>query len=155
MPDDILKLVKANGGVVMVNFFSGFVFPEGARATKRMFDVGRELEKKYPNDDAKYQEAIREWRKQNDYPAGTVSDVVDHIDHIVKIAGIDHIGIGGDYDGIGRTPTQLEDVSCYPYLTQEMLNRGYSPKDVRKVLGGNILRVLRDAEGVAQDSSIR
>ncbi len=153
IPDDVLKLLKANNGVAMVNFFSGFVVPEGARAMKRMFDVGRDLKAKYPDDEPKYKEAMRAWQKQNDYPAGTVHDVVDHIEHVIKIAGIDHVGIGSDYDGISRLPKQLEDVSCYPAITQELLNRGYKKDDILKILGGNILRVFGDAEKVAAGMS--
>jgi membrane dipeptidase len=83
-------------------------------------------------------------------PSGTVQDLVNHIDHIVKVAGIDHVGLGSDYDGVDQVPAQLEDVSSYPVITQELLNRGYSDADIRKVLGGNILRVLREAEKVAR-----
>jgi membrane dipeptidase len=75
--------------------------------------------------------------------------VVDHIDHIAKVAGIDHVGLGSDFDGIGTVPQQLEDVSCYPNITQELLNRGYDESAIKKVLGGNILRVLKRAEAVA------
>ena len=148
VPDDVLKLLKANGGVVMVNFYSGFVVPEGARAMKKMFDVGRELRKKYPKAD-EFDIAMKAWQKDNDYPAGTVHDVADHIDRIVKVAGIDHVGIGSDYDGINRCPNQLEDVSCYPNLTQALLDRGYKKADILKVLGGNVLRVFAAAETVA------
>jgi membrane dipeptidase len=153
VPDDVLPLVKANNGVVMVNFFSGFVMPEGARAMKLMFDVGRDLRKKFPDDDAKYQEAMREWSRANDYPAGTAHIVVDHIEHIIKLAGIDHVGLGSDYDGISRLPAQLEDVSCYPVLTQELLNRGYKKADIHKILGGNLIRVMRDVEKVSKELS--
>ncbi len=82
-------------------------------------------------------------------PRGTVGDVADHIDHIVKVAGIDHVGIGSDFDGITSWPVGLEDVSCYPRLTEELLRRGYSEADVHKVLGGNILRAFREAGRVA------
>ncbi len=82
-------------------------------------------------------------------PRGTVADVADHIDHIVKIAGIDHAGIGSDFDGITRWPVGLEDVSCYPRLTDELLRRGYSETDIHKILGGNVLRALRQAGEVA------
>ena len=146
VPDDVLKLVKANGGVVMVNFYSGFVVPEGARAMQKMFDVGRELKKKFPDDESKYREAMRAWQKENPYPTGTVHTVVDHIEHIIKVAGIDHVGLGSDYDGITKLPTQLEDVSTYPVITQEMLNRGYKPAEIKKLLGENLMRAFRDAE---------
>jgi len=78
--------------------------------------------------------------------------VVDHIEHIIKVAGIDHVGLGSDYDGITTVPKQLEDVSCYPYITQELLNRGYSREDILKVLGGNLLRVFRQVEQVARQN---
>jgi membrane dipeptidase len=149
VPDDVLRLVKANNGVVMINFYSGFVVPEGARAMSKMFDVVRDLRKKYPEGDPQFREAIRAWLKENDYPAGTVHTVVDHIEHVIKVAGIDHVGLGSDYDGITKVPDQLGDVSCYPYITQELLNRGYKKDDILKILGGNVLRVLRDAEKVA------
>lgn len=149
VPDDVLKLVKANNGVVMINFYSGFVVPEGARAMSKMFDVVRDLRKKYPDEGPPFREAIRAWLKENEYPAGTVHTVVDHIEHVIKTAGVDHVGLGSDYDGITKVPEQLHDVSCYPYITQELLNRGYKRADVVKVLGGNVLRVFRDAEQVA------
>ncbi len=150
VPDDVLKLVKENNGVVMVNFFSGFIVPEGARAMRKMFDVSRELKKKYP-DEAQYEEAIRQWARENDYPAGTVHTIVDHIEQIVKVAGIDHVGLGSDYDGITRVPAQMDDVSCYPFITQEMLNRGYKKDAILKILGGNLMRVFRDAERVSRE----
>ncbi len=149
VPDDVLRLVAKNGGVVMVNFYSGFITPEGAKAMKAMFEVGRDLHKKYPND-RDYQEAWRQWRGEHPFPRGSVHDVVDHIEHIITVAGIDHVGLGSDYDGIGSTPRQLEDVACYPYITQELLNRGHARADIHKVLGANLLRVLRAAEVVAQ-----
>jgi len=150
VPDDVLKLVKANGGVVMVNFFSGFVTPEGARAMKKMFEMGRELKKKYP-DEAKYREAYRAWVKDNDYPPGDIHQIVDHIDHIVKIAGIDHVGIGSDFDGVPKLPKQMDDVSCYPKLTQIMLDRGYTKEQIHKVLGGNLMRAFAEAEKVSRE----
>jgi membrane dipeptidase len=85
-------------------------------------------------------------------PVGSVHDVVDHIEHIVKTAGIDHVGLGSDYDGIGTVPQQLEDVSCYPYITQELLNRGYGREAIHKILGGNLLRAMRETEEVAKNA---
>ena len=150
VPDDVLKLVKDNGGVVMINFYSGFLVPEGARVMKKMFEVGRELRKKFP-DEEQYKEAIREYVKANDYPAGTVHTIVDHIERVVKIAGIDHVGIGSDFDGVPKLPAQMDDVSCYPYITQELLNRGYKPDDIRKILGENLMRAFRGAEKVSRE----
>ncbi len=149
VPDDVLRLVRDNGGVVMVNFYSGFLVPEGARATRRMFEMLRELQKKYPNDEDRVREAFRQWTRENDYPAGDVHTIVDHIDHIVRVAGIDHVGLGSDFDGVSKLPEQMQDVSCYPYLTQALLDRGYKPEEIHKILGGNLMRVFAQAEAVA------
>lgn len=150
VPDDVLRLVRDNGGVVMVNFFSGFVVPRSAEIMAQMFDKLRELRAAYP-DEAEFQRQRRRWEAANPYPAGTIHDVVDHIEHIARVAGVDHVGLGSDYDGITKVPQQLEDVSTYPLITQELLNRGWQPADIHKVLSGNILRVLRRAEEVAQE----
>jgi membrane dipeptidase len=149
VPDDILRQVRDNGGVVMVNFFPGFVVPRSAEIMAQMFDKLRELRAAYP-DEAEFQRQRRRWEAANPYPAGTIHDVVDHIEHIAKVAGVDHVGLGSDFDGIPKVPQQLEDVSTYPLITQALLNRGWQPADIHKVLSGNILRVLRRAEEVAQ-----
>jgi membrane dipeptidase len=148
VPDDILKMVKANGGVVMVNFFPGFITPEGARANKEMFEAHRKLREEI-KDEKELELAWNLWKKEHPTPRGSVHTVVDHIEHIIKVAGIDHVGLGSDFDGIPSTPVQLEDVSCYPYITQELLNRGYKKEQILKVLGGNLLRVFREAEKAA------
>jgi len=150
VPDDVLRLTAENGGVVMVNFFSGFVEPESARRMAKMFDVSRELRKQYPKE-ADYQAARKRWRAKNPMLPGTIHDVVDHIDHIVRVAGIDHVGIGSDYDGVSMLPDQLEDVSTYPLITQELLNRGYREADIHKILSGNVLRAFGEAERVARE----
>ncbi len=148
VPDDVLRLVAKNGGVVMVNFYSGFITPEGARASREMFRVYRELKARYPNE-KDLQTAMGQWVKEHPVPRGSVHNVVDHIEHIIKVAGVDHVGLGSDFDGINTVPYQLEDVSCYPNITQELLNRGYSKDDILKILGGNLLRAFRAAERVA------
>ncbi|MBC7853910.1 MAG: dipeptidase [Pirellulaceae bacterium] len=148
VPDDILKLVKENDGVVMVNFFPGFIVPKSAELMAKMFDVSRELRKQFP-DPKDYDRERRKYELAHPYPAGDIHDVVDHIDHIAKVAGIDHVGIGSDYDGITKVPVQLEDVSTYPLITQELLNRGYKAEDIGKIMSGNILRVMKKAEAVA------
>ena len=149
VPDDVLKQVAKNGGVIMVNFFSGFITQEGARALKDIGPKFRELKKQYP-DEKEFRIAYAQWKKEHPMPRGSIHDVVDHIEHIAKVAGVDHVGIGSDYDGIGSTPRQLEDVSTYPYITQELLNRGHSREAIHKVLGGNVLRVMRAVEKVAE-----
>jgi membrane dipeptidase len=149
VPDDVLAMVKKNGGVIMVNFYPGFVVPEAARTMKDMFAAYRDLKAKYSNE-KEFKEAWAQWKKLHPYPRGTIHDVVDHIDHIVKVAGIDHVGLGSDFDGISTTPVQLEDVSYYPYITQELLNRGYQREQILKILGGNLMRVFGEAEVVAR-----
>jgi membrane dipeptidase len=150
VPDDILRKIAANGGVVMVNFASGFVHPESARKTANVFDVVREMRAKYP-DDAEYRAKMSEWRASLDLQRGTVRDLVDHIEHIAKVAGVDHVGIGSDFDGVPMLPEQLDDAAHYPYITQDLLERGWSESDIRKVLGLNAVRALREAERVAQE----
>jgi membrane dipeptidase len=130
----------------MVNFFSGFIVPSYA---KQLVDKRAELRAKYPNR-AEATKAFEDWFKSAAFPRGTIADVADHIDHITKVAGLDHVGIGSDFDGVSSVPEGLEDVSCFPRLTEELLRRGYSETDIHKILGGNILRVLRRAEEVAR-----
>ena len=144
VPDDVLELTATNGGVVMVNFYSGFVHPESARKRADMFQVNRRLRATFP-DEADYKAAKRLWEAEHPIDRGSVHDVVDHIDHIVKTAGIDHVGIGSDFDGVAVLPRQLEDVDDYPFITQELVNRGYGSEAVGKIMSGNMLRVLRVA----------
>jgi membrane dipeptidase len=151
IPDDVLRLIRDNGGVVMVNFYSGFIVPEGARATQQLFRIGRELRQRYPND-AEFHTAMSQWLRENPFPRGTIHHLVDHIEHIVKVAGIEHVGLGSDFDGISTVPEQLDDVASYPLITQELLNRGYDRQAILQILGGNVLRVLRKAEAVARTS---
>ena len=148
VPDTVLQRIPNNGGIVMVNFFSGFVDPEAAKIMSTMFDVSRELRKQYSDDD-EFDAAVKRWRTANPYPRGTIYDVVDHIDHVVKIAGIDHVGIGSDFDGVSKLPVGLEDVSTYPRITQLLLDRKYSRRDIDKIMSGNMMRVIRQVERVA------
>lgn len=145
VPDEILQQLPKNGGVVMVNFYSGFVVPEAAR---QVAQARKELKEKHP-DPAEFAKAMTAWSKSYRMPRGTIGDVADHLDHMIKVAGIDHVGIGSDFDGITSWPVGLEDVSCFPRLTQELLNRGRSDEEVRKILGGNVLRAFREAGQVA------
>jgi membrane dipeptidase len=148
VPDEILKEVTKNGGVIMVNFFSGFVVPESGKIMRKVMD---EMRTKYP-DRAARTKAIDEWFKSEGakLSRGTYRDVADHIDHLVKVAGIDHVGIGSDFDGITMWPVGLDDVSSYPRLTDELLRRGYSETDIHKILGANVLRAFRQAGEVAK-----
>lgn len=156
VPDAVLEKIADNGGVVMVNFFSGFIDPDAARDLLERTEVPQRLRKEYPNEE-EYQAELAKWlrarRQSLSENGGFRSDVgglVDHIDHIVKVAGIDHVGLGSDYDGISSVPLNLEDVSTFPNITQELLNRGYCENDILKILGGNTLRAMREAEKVAE-----
>jgi membrane dipeptidase len=90
-----------------------------------------------------------QWRKTHPYPRGTIHDLLDHIDHIAEVAGPEHVGIGSDFDGVSKLPEQLEDVSCYPTITQGLIDRGYTDEQIQGILGGNLMRVFRAAEAYA------
>ncbi|MEX2169296.1 MAG: dipeptidase, partial [Pirellulales bacterium] len=148
VPDAILQQLPENGGVVMVNYYSIFVVPAAAERGRQQLKFESEL-KKQGLSGAERRTEVERWRLQNPAPAGTIHDVLDHIDHIAKVAGVDHVGIGSDYDGVTLLPVQLEDVSTYPYITQGLLDRGYSADDIRKILGGNVMRVWSEAHKAA------
>ena len=150
VPDDVLKLTAEHDGVVMVNFYSGFIVNEAAKIGKQGTELRKQLREKYPDHKDKQQAEMRRWYNEHPPEQGTIHDVLDHIEHIAEVAGIDHVGLGSDFDGIPTLPKQLEDVSKYPNLTQGMLDRGFSDEDVLKVLGGNLLRVMEQAERVAR-----
>ncbi|MCU0707531.1 MAG: dipeptidase [Pirellula sp.] len=143
VPDDVLRRLPDNGGVVLINFFSGFVVPESAKIMQNMFQKRRELKKKYPNSKVDVEREFKAWQVANPYPAGEVDILVDHIEHVIRVAGIDHVGLGSDFDGVAKLPRGMEDVSKYPVLTEILLQRGYSETDIHKIMSGNLLRVLR------------
>jgi len=149
VPDDVLKMIKLNGGVVMINFYSAYLNPESARSRANLLEVERELTNKFP-DAEEYRKAMDDWLDEHPIQPGTIHDLIDHIDHIVKVAGIDHVGLGSDFDGVPMVPDQLDDVSTFPNITQALLDRGYSEGDIRKIMGGNSLRVLREAGDFAK-----
>ncbi len=145
VPDEVLRELPKNGGVVMINFFSGFVVPESAKRLVELSELRRELKSKYPADKEAQEREIKQWQIKNPYPAGKAEIIVDHIEHVIRVAGIDHVGLGSDYDGISKLPVGMEDVSKYPVITELMLRRGYEEEAIHKVLSGNALRVLRQA----------
>jgi membrane dipeptidase len=149
VPDSVLKQLPANGGVVMVNFFSGFVVPESALIMKDMFAENRRLDELFGKDPERLKQEQARWRAAHPMKPGTVHDVADHVMHIVKVAGIDHVGLGSDFDGISLAPKQIDDVSKYPVLLQVLRDRGLNQEDISKICSGNILRVLQQAESVA------
>lgn len=150
VPDTILQLLPKNGGVVMVTFVPGFLSPKVAAWNKLQTAERARLTQQFPNDATAVTSGVDAWTKTNPAPRATVSDAADHIDHIRKVAGIDHIGIGGDFDGIESVPLGLEDVSTYPSLSAELLRRGYKDEEIQKILGQNVLRVMRGAEQVSK-----
>jgi membrane dipeptidase len=155
VPDEVLKRMAKNGGVVMVNFYPGFIVPEAAKRGLAGMAHYRELKQKFAGDDEKTRSEkvraeMKRWYADHPTPAGSVHTVLDHIDHIAKTAGVAHVGLGSDYDGIQSVPEQLDDVSTYPRITQGLLDRGYKEAEIRQILGGNLLRALRGAEQVAE-----
>ena len=155
VPDDVLKLVTENGGVVMVNFYPGFIVPSAAKRGMEGIAVLRELRAKHGDDRDTIRAEYKAWAAKFPVEPGTLRLVVDHIDHIAKTAGIEHVGIGSDYDGIDSVPVELEDVSTYPKITQCLLDRGYDEAAIHKILGGNLLRVLRETEKVAAEMNAK
>ncbi|MEM8681681.1 MAG: dipeptidase, partial [Planctomycetota bacterium] len=150
--DAILRKVRDNGGVVMINFYSGYLLPAGAQRGVARMEYRQKLQQQYRDDKKAIRGELQKWDAAHPGDQGDIGIILDHIDHIVEVAGIDHVGLGSDFDGIPYTPRQIEDVSDYPNLTQGMLDRGYSEEDIVKVLGGNLLRVLRETENVANQS---
>ncbi len=147
VPDDVLRRLAEDDGVVMVNFFSGFVVPEAVANYKEYFALRKKLESELGERAARRQ--LNRWRAEHPMPQGTIHHLLDHIDHVTKIAGAAHVGLGSDYDGVSTLPAQLHDVSTYPYITQGLMDRGYTDDEIRGILGGNLMRVMQQAEQVA------
>ena len=151
VPDDVLRMLPANGGVVMVNFFSGHL-SEAARqwAAARSAEDAR-LKSLYVGQPEVRDAKLKEWGNAHPMPRIDVGLVADHVEHVVKIAGHDHVGIGGDLDGIDydAAPPGMNSVTGYPLLFAELIRRGWSDADLAKLAGGNVLRVMRQAEAVA------
>ncbi len=154
VPDEILKQLKTKDGVVMVNFFSAFIVPEAAKISSQRYELERKLKSEL-RDEAKVKSELSRWSAANPYERGTIHHLLDHIDHIAKVAGVEHVGLGSDYDGVTKLPEQLDDVTSYPLITQGLLDRGYSDKEIRGILGGNLIRVMRQVEAVAKSSPTR
>ena len=154
VPDDVLQLVAKNGGVVMVNFYPAYVSEasnqwEADYAAERTRYNSPPYAGLYIGQPEKAKAALDSWEKAHPKPVVTLSEVADHIEHIRKVAGIDHVGLGSDFDGIPEGPKGLEGVDRYPALLEEMMRRGWSDADVAKLAGLNVLRVMEQAEQVA------
>jgi membrane dipeptidase len=150
VPDSILRRVTGNGGIVMVPFVTGFVSPAVLLYDQSTRPVMKDLRAKYGNDTAGITREINQWRAAHPEPRATLSQVADQIEYVRKVAGVDHVGIGGDFDGITEVVQGLEDVSTYPALFAELARRGWSDSDLSKLAGENFLRVFAQAEAVAK-----
>ncbi|MCC5940079.1 MAG: dipeptidase [Balneolaceae bacterium] len=150
VPDDVLEMTAENGGVVMVTFVETFTSEERRQFFAERAAYQRKVEYLNPGRTEVITQKMAEWDAENEAPKSTLEQVADHIDHIRDLIGVDYIGIGGDYDGIPTLPLGLEDVSTYPDLFAELLKRGYSEEDLRKIAGLNMLRVMRGAEEVSE-----
>ncbi|HYD89332.1 MAG TPA: dipeptidase [Vitreimonas sp.] len=152
VPDDVLRLVRENGGVVMVNFNAPFISEPMRQWSATRSGEERRLQALHPGDPDAARAALEQWTTANPPPPVTIDDLANHIEHIARIAGRDHVGIGSDYDGVSYLPQGMGGVETYPNLFAELIRRGWSDSDLAKLAGGNLLRVLRAAERVAARS---
>jgi len=159
MTDDMLRAVSKNGGVVQVNFFNGFIDQNYWDANKAQAKEREAAVKAYVDQMKAEGKAVRyvdidridrEWTAK--IPRPPLKSLIDHIDHIAKVAGIDHVGLGSDFDGVsGATPQGIDSAADLPKITQAMVDRGYSAEDIHKILGGNLRRLLRDVERISRE----
>ena len=150
MDDDMIKKLGENGGVIMINFGSSFVSKEAGQWRTGLTNARKALIKKEGEDSPKLENFEEEYRKKVPYPYSTLDEVLDHIDHVVSLVGVEHVGIGSDYDGVGDSlPIGLKDVASFPNLVQGLLDRNYSESDIKKILSDNLLRVWQQVEDYA------
>jgi membrane dipeptidase len=148
VPDSILARLPQNGGVVMVTFVPAFVSPEAAAWDMEHQQMVERL-KATVSDTAERRKLDDEWKAAHPQPRATLKQVADHIEHVRQMAGVDHVGIGSDFDGIDTVPEGLEDVSKFPQLFAELIQRGWKDEELRKLAGGNVLRAFRATESTA------
>jgi membrane dipeptidase len=149
VPDSILARLPKNGGVVMVPFVTSFISKEVTEWGDRQGAAQADARRRFPNDTAGVRRAMDDWNRANPQPKATLAQVADVIEHVRKVAGVDHVGIGSDFDGITDVVVGLEDVSKFPFLFAELSRRGWSEADLRKLAGENVLRALKQAEVVS------
>ncbi|MDQ7064295.1 MAG: dipeptidase [candidate division KSB1 bacterium] len=148
MSDDMIKAMAEKGGVIMINFGSSFLNPEWGKRTNYIL---QQIRDKYRGDFGMWGKMWDEMNKKDPLPPATLKDLIDHIDHVVQLVGPDHVGLGSDFDGVSNLPVGMEDVSKLPAITYELLKRGYKEEDIRKILGGNLLRVMSEVERIAAE----
>jgi membrane dipeptidase len=149
MSDAMLRAMAEKGGVIQINFFPGYIDPAKTEMAKRLIPQVKALYEKYPDDPERARAERIALYEANDPGPTPASLVVDHIVHVIELVGDDHVGLGADWDGVPSLPEGLEDVSRLGFVTAELLKRGYGEDTIRKVLGGNVLRVMRETEAVA------
>ncbi len=153
MTDDMIIKLAENGGVIMINFGSGFVSPAARLWRDKMGEKREALVEQYGADSPQVKQFNDDYKKQNPYPFANTALVLDHIDHVKSLVGVEHIGIGSDYDGVGDSlPEGLKDVSSFPNLVEGLLERDYSEKEIKMILNENLLRVWSEVEHVASQS---
>ncbi len=154
MSDDMLRALARNGGVIMINFGAFFVDQNRMDATRMRDEIFKpaleELKQRYANDPVGLQNARNTLLSAFELPSTPLSKLVDHIEHVIKVVGIDHVGLGSDFDGVSSLPEGMEDCSKLPNVTYELLRRGYQEAEIKKVLGENFLRVMTQAEETAR-----
>jgi membrane dipeptidase len=157
MTDDMIRALARNGGVIDINYYPPFLDPDYAKARHQVsdqIDAALKAEKDRLAKEGKQmtysQETSIERKFQADIPLPDYTRIVDHIDHAMKVGGVDHVGLGSDFDGVDAIPRGIEDASKIPNLVREMARRGYSVEDIEKILGGNVMRVMRQVEEVAR-----
>ena len=150
LSDDMIRALAAKGGVIQINFYSGFLSPvyqkKYREIRKQLEPDMKRLKEKYKDNENQYwQELFKLWKPLAP-PPPKIDILLEHIDHVVKLVGVDHVGLGSDYDGAGSFPEGLEDISGFPKITYHLLKRGYDPEEIKKILGGNLLRVFTAVE---------
>jgi len=154
LSDEMIKALAKKGGVIQINFYSGFLDEEYNKKSQEIREKLRpqieKLREKYKDNQTAYWNAMRELWKKNAPTPPKIETLIDHIDYVVKLVGVDYVGLGSDYDGASSYPQGLEDVSGLPLITYHLLKRGYKEEDIKKILGGNFLRVFREVINVAK-----
>lgn len=150
VPDNVLRLIPANGGIVMVTFVPGFVSEKVRQWGANRAGEEARLKALNPGAPQAVEFGLANWVHANPQPTASIADVADHVDHVRQVAGIDHVGLGGDFDGVDSLPVGLGGVDAYPALLAELMKRGWTEADIRKLAGENMLRVMRAVEAVAK-----
>jgi membrane dipeptidase len=153
VPDEILKTVRAQGGIVMVCFLPGYLNDKASAHMAAAMAEKDRLEKQFPDAPEQAREELNKWHRKNPAPPATLKDVANHIHHLREVAGIECVGIGSDFEGFFGEVQGLEDVSCYPALFAELRRRGYSEEDLKRIAGLNFLRVFRQVVSVADTTA--